>query len=213
MVIKLASNEDEAYYWRGISYEGTGRQHEAISDYRQFLALSQNSRLKEDVEQRLFELDKGKQTGPSNPGFIPDSTQNTNQAEGGKIEQDFDLYDVITALGERALNSIWLGRGVACYGENAEELLSLADQGRHIKGQDFLRIASGISQTRAGDFAAFDPDSAFHWILIRAWEGSGFYLEIDDLRSKERLMAHFQAVEEVEGASPPYEGLFISKLE
>jgi hypothetical protein len=56
---------------------------------------------------------------------------------------------------------------------------------------------------------AFDPRSTSHWVFIRAWDGSGFYIEVDDPTSRERLMTHFQSVEEVEGASPPYEALFI----
>jgi hypothetical protein len=119
------------------------------------------------------------------------------------------LYDLITILGERALESTWLGSGPDCYGESAEELFSLTDQGQPIAGDDFLRITSRIYQTIAGDFTAFDPGSTSHWILIRAWEGNGFYIEIDDPQSQERLRTHFSAVEEVEGADPPFAGLLI----
>jgi hypothetical protein len=72
-----------------------------------------------------------------------------------------------------------------------------------------LQIASGIRQTIEGDFQAFDPGANDPWVFIRAWEGSGFYVEINDHQGRERLKTHFPSVDEVEGASPPYEGLFI----
>jgi len=137
----------------------------------------------------------------------------TNQvpAPSGKLDQDPDLYGLIVALGERALHSIWFGSGVECYGETAEELYAFTDQDRPIEGRDFLSITSGIRQTIAGDFTAFDPGATSHWIFIRAWDGSGFYIEIDDPQIEKQLKADFQALEEVEGAYPPYAGLFIRK--
>jgi hypothetical protein len=78
-----------------------------------------------------------------------------------------------------------------------------------MEGQDFLRIASGIRQTKEGDFQAFDPGAASPWIFIRAWKGSGFYIETNDPKIKKRLKSNFQSIEDVAGAAPPYEGLFI----
>ena len=106
-----------------------------------------------------------------------------SHSAGNQI-QDLDLYGLIVALGERALNSIWFGSGVDCYGEKAEELYAFTDHNRPIEGGDFLDITSGIRQTIAGDFHAFDPGATSHWIFIRAWDGSGFYIEIDDSQSQ-----------------------------
>lgn len=61
----------------------------------------------------------------------------------------------------------------------------------------------------AGELVAFDPGSDSHWILIRAWEGRGFYVEIDDPAGVERLRTTFPSVENIEGAVPPYDALFI----
>ena len=208
-VIRLSPRDEAAYYWRGICNEAAGRQAEAIADYRQFLAISQDPRAREEVEQKLSQWNEGKRNGVSSRSAVPEDRQKTNQAESETPDRDLDLYGLITALGERAVNSTWLGSGVDCYGKKAEELLSFTDHDRPIEGQDFLRITSGIHQTIEGDFTAFDPGSTSHWILIRAWGGRGFYIETNDPKSKERLRTHFQAVEEVEGAYSPYEGLFI----
>jgi hypothetical protein len=98
---------------------------------------------------------------------------------------------------------------VECYGETAEDLYAFTDQNRPIEGNDFYDLLSGIRQTIAGDFYALDPGATSHWIFIRAWDGSGFYTESNDARSRERLKAQFPSVEEVEGAPAPYVGLFL----
>jgi tetratricopeptide (TPR) repeat protein len=208
MVIRLASNDEAAYYWRGISYEEAGRQREAIADYRQFLALSQDENARAEIEQKLRQWNADKRDSASRSA-VPDDRQKTNQVPSEAPYQELDLYGLIVALGERALNSIWFGSGVDCYGEKAEDLYAFTDQNRPIEGGNFLRIAAGIRQTIAGDFQAFDPGATSHWIFIRAWDGSGFYIETNDSQIEKQLKAHFQAVEQVEGAYPPYEGLFI----
>lgn len=124
--------------------------------------------------------------------------------------QDLDLHSILAALGERALNSTWLGDTIECFGENAEELYAYTDYKRPIAGRELLRITSGIYQTIEGDLKAFDEGATSHWFFLRAWDGGGFYIETNDLESKERLMSRFQDVEEIEEARPSYEGLFIS---
>jgi tetratricopeptide (TPR) repeat protein len=198
-VIKLAPGDDAAYYWRGISNEEAGRQREAIADYEQFLALSQDARARQEVEQRLSQWNEEP----------PADRQDAKQAEPKQPNPELDLYGLLNALGDRALNSIWFALGVECYGEKADELSALTEQNRPISGSDFLRITSGVRQTVEGDFTAFDPDATSHWLFIRAWGGSGFYIETNDPKTKKRLKSNFESVEEVEGAYPPYEGLFI----
>jgi tetratricopeptide (TPR) repeat protein len=225
MVIQLSPNDEAAYYWRGISNEEAGHPGEAIADYRQFLALSQDENARQEVEQRLSQWQAGNQ---SNPGTVrdllgkvgrrlnsrsafPEQGQKTNElpAPSGEPDQPLDLYGLIAAFGERALQSIWFGSGVECYGETAEELHALTGQDRPIEGGEFLTITSGVRQTTKGDFLAFDRGAAAHWLLIRAWGGNGFYIEIDDPNGSERLKTQFPWVEEVDGASPPYASLFL----
>jgi tetratricopeptide (TPR) repeat protein len=211
-VIRLSPTDDAAYYWRGISYEDTGRQREAIADYRQFLALSQDENARAEIEARLRawrEWQEGNRNGVRDQSLVPNERQKRNQVQSGKPAQQLDLYGLIAALGERALHSTWFGSGVNCYGETAEDLYAFTDQNRPIEGHDFLRIAAGIQQTIAGDFQAFDSGLASPWIFIRAWDGSGFYIETDDTQIEQRLKTNFPAIEEVEGAQPLYAGLFI----
>ena len=181
----------------------------SIADYQQFLMFSQDPQAREEIEQRLRRWNVGKRKRVSQEKVVPEDRPKANRVESEKPDRKLDLYGLISVLGERALNSTWLGSGVECYGESAEELFSFVDQNRPIEGHDFLRITSGIDQTVKGDFQAFDPGTQSAWIFIRAWEGNGFYIEINDRKSKERLKTQIQSAEEVEGASPPFEGLFI----
>ena len=208
-VIRLSPEDEDAYYWRGICNEEAGRQREAIDDYRQFLAISRNSQARGEIEQKLSQWNVGKPDSSSARSAVPDDRQKTNQVQSEEPDPELDLYGLIVALGERALHSTWFGSGVDCYGEKAEELYVFTNHNRPIEGRDFLAITSGIRQTIEGDFQAFDKDASSHWLFIRAWGGSGFYIETNDPKIKERLKTHFQAVDEVDGASPPYEGLFI----
>ncbi|HKY53978.1 MAG TPA: hypothetical protein VJM08_06710, partial [Anaerolineales bacterium] len=140
---------------------------------------------------------------------IPNDRQKSHQVGSSKPAQQLDLYGLLSALGERALNSTWFGSDVNCQGENAEELYAFTDQNRPIEGGEFLRIASGIQRTIAGDFQAFEPGADTPWIFIRAWEGNGFYIETNDTQIEKKLKTNFPEMEAVEGADPPYVGLFI----
>lgn len=208
-VSQLFPKDEDAYYWRGIANEAAGHQPEAIADYRQFLALSQNPQAREEIEQKLSQWNEAKQKAISSQRAVPVGGQETDQIPAKKPAPDLDVYDLIVVLGDRALHSTWLATGVDCYGERAEELYAFTEQNKPIEGGDFLSIASGIRQTVRGDFQAFDPGGDLPWIFLRAWEGSGFYIETNDPEIKESLKSQFPLMEEVDGASPSYEGLFI----
>ena len=209
MVIQLIPNDEAAYYWRGISHEEARQQEEAIADYRQFLALSQDPDAIQEIEERMSRLNTGEREHEARGKPVPTDRGQMDQVPSAEAVQQIDLYDLIVALGERALDSLWLGHDVQCDGEMAEELYAYTDQDRPIQGAELLPIASGICQTIRGDFTVFDPNAASHWLYIHAWEGKGFYLETNDPQSRQRLKTHFQWIEEVEGASPPYEGLLL----
>jgi tetratricopeptide (TPR) repeat protein len=208
-VIQLSPNDEAAYYWRGISHEELGRRREAIADYQQFLDLSQDANAREQIEGKLRKWNAGKPDAVRRQTLVSENRQATDQMPSEDADRELDIYGLLVALGQRALTSTWFGSDVDCSGERAAELSSLTEQNRPIKGRDLLRIASGIRQTTKGDFQAFDPGAASPWIFIRAWDGSGFYMETNDSGIKEHLKAYFPSMEEVEGASHRYEGLFI----
>jgi tetratricopeptide (TPR) repeat protein len=208
-VIRLIPNDEAAYYWRGISHEAAGRPPQAIADYQQFLDLSRDEDAKREIEQRLSQWKQAVSKEEQNRGSVREDRQKLAQAGSGKQGQRSDFYRLVAAFGDRSLRSTWFGGGVDCNGETADQLYALTAQNLPIEGDDFLRLAAGIRQIMAGDFQAFDPGEDSPWVFLRTWEGNGFYVETDDPQVEKQLKVHYQAVEEVEGASPPYQGFFI----
>jgi tetratricopeptide (TPR) repeat protein len=208
-VIRLAPKQEAAYYRRGFSHEEAGHRRDAIADFRQFLSLSTDPEVTQEIEQLLSAWQKETPEAVPNRGVLRADQRRADQGSAQEPAAALDLYGLIAALGERALASLWFGSDVNCQGENAAQLYAWTATNQPIEGRDLLSIASGIRQTTQGDFYALDPGAASHWLFIRAWDGSGFYIEIDDAESKERLKTLLQSVEEVDGASPPYESLFI----
>jgi tetratricopeptide (TPR) repeat protein len=199
-VIQLAPHDETAYYWRGIANEEAGRQFEAAADYQQVLARTNNPDVRVEIEQKLNQWHANSQDSQS---ILPIEKQNTSPFGSEKPKKHLDLYDLLLALGEHARHSTWYVSNVECYGEKAEELYAYTNGNRPMVGEDFLRIASGLHQTIQGDFLAFNRETTSYWIFIRAWDGTGFYVETDELQSWERLRTRFQSAEEMEGVAAP----------
>jgi hypothetical protein len=161
---------------------------------------TQNPKRPKPKSRSFKTINKGKRHIVPSPN-LPLEKSNSQQPN-----RNLDLHGVIAALGERALNSTWLGTGVECFGESAQELYKYTDHHRPMTGHDLFRITSGVRQTIEGDFKAFDSGSASHWIFIRAWDGGGFYVETADPKAREYLKKQF---EEVEYAGKENVGLFI----
>ena len=207
-VIELTSNDEDAYYWRGISYEEAGRQKEAIADYRQLLAISQNPDLRAEIRQRLSQWNE-EDPKETSQRRTPEDQRKSDPTKTKERDQKLDLYELVSALGERALRSTWFGSDLDCEGEKADELYESTDQNQPVDGGDFLEITSGIQRTVKGDFQAFDRGGESPWLFVRAWKGEGFYIETNDPKIKARLKSQFPSLEEVQGAAAPYLGMFI----
>lgn len=208
-VIRITPKQEAAYYRRAFSHEEAGHRREAIADFRQFLSLSTDPEARLEVEQLLSAWQKETQEAGPARGALPIKQHRAEQGSVHEPGAALDLYGVIVALGERALGSLWFGSDVNCRGEKAAQLYAWINSNQPIEGRDLLSIASGIRQTIQGDFYALDPGATAHWLFIRAWEGNGFYIEIDDPNGMQRLKTNLPSLEEVDGAVPPYQGLFI----
>jgi hypothetical protein len=117
--------------------------------------------------------------------------------------KNIDLFDILTALDDRAAASTWYGSGLECIGNGAEELYSITDKKLPLTGNELLRITSQIYQTIDGDLKAFENNAEDPWILIRAWDGTGFYFETLDPQIKELFKSRFGIFEDVEAEYQP----------
>lgn len=208
-VLRLAPKDEDAYYWRGIANQELWRRDEAAADYTRFLELSRDPLRRQEIEQKLSQLNTSARDNTKDLDDVSDDPQVVTEQRPAESRRGLDIHDLIVVLGKRALESIWFGRDVESQGDKADELSALTLRDTPIDGRDFLLLTSGIHQTSKGDFYALDPDADSHWLFLRAWEGSGFYIETDDPKIQERLKSQYPGLEEVEGVPPPYKGFFI----
>jgi len=92
----------------------------------------------------------------------------------------YNLSDLLTSLGELALNSSWLCSGIEAYGGNAEKLEDYSDKQQLIKGQELLRIVSGIDNIADGYFRAYHRVEIQPWLVVRAIDNHVFEIESHD---------------------------------
>lgn len=110
----------------------------------------------------------------------------------------FDLRHVLSAIGDRGIGSEWRLSGFEGSGGDAlQSLEQLADSGRSIHWDDFVRLADGVVQVIDGVFTAFLPGEGGPWLTVRAVDGSAFDVETADEEVLRRIRRSFHDVSEV----------------
>jgi hypothetical protein len=97
---------------------------------------------------------------------------------GARGGLEFDLPDVLAALGERVSNSRWRCR-LLWYTSTDEQdidVLHRMDQGELVDGHILLGAIDRLMQVIDGEFEGVEAEGAAPWVLIRAvdsawWEG------------------------------------------
>jgi hypothetical protein len=92
----------------------------------------------------------------------------------------YDLSDLLELLGEKALTSMWLCRGVECYGQIADELHDISDQQRLVNGKELLRIVVNLDSIADGYFSAFHSNESKPWLVVRAIETGVYKIDSSD---------------------------------
>jgi hypothetical protein len=108
----------------------------------------------------------------------------------------FDLTDILSLCGERALSSAWLCSDVEAVGPGAEKLHAICDARRTIAGSELNSLASGISQTIDGYFYAWEAAGDFPWLFIRAVDGDEFAVATTGREILEAIRRRFRDVRE-----------------
>jgi hypothetical protein len=92
----------------------------------------------------------------------------------------FELSDLLSALGEPALSSLWLCISIEAYGPNADEIHTVSDELQFIEGRDLLRIISNIDNIADGYFNAYHHAETQPWLIIRAIDSEIYEIESHD---------------------------------
>ena len=93
-----------------------------------------------------------------------------------------NLSDLLTALGEKGLNSLWLCKYVQCYGGNTDELYVLSNGQVLVSGEELLRVAQKVDNIVDGYFSAFLDDETKPWLVVRAIDNNIYRDELLRLR-------------------------------
>jgi len=120
----------------------------------------------------------------------------TIRSSGGS--PNFDLVDILAAIGDDAATSLWTCRNVECSGgEAAAALHRASDCGDVLLGSALLEIARDVDQTIDGEFSGARYGEDEPWLRIRAVDGSAFDVESTRPSVLERVRARFEIVEDL----------------
>ena len=117
----------------------------------------------------------------------------------GEIESglQFDLADVLAALGERVAISRWRARGLWYTSrdeKDIEPLERLAD-GAILEGQELLACLPRVQQIIDGEFQARIAEAEEPWVIARAVDSSWWEILSDDPAVLAAMRARFRAVQ------------------
>jgi hypothetical protein len=106
----------------------------------------------------------------------------------------FDLIDIVSLLGDRALKSHWTARDVWTVQEGDDgQFEDMCERGVQIPGNQFSNALKKVMQVIDGRFEAFDADSKEPWVIVEAIDSSYFVLRAEsDILSQAR--ARFRTV-------------------
>ena len=95
----------------------------------------------------------------------------------------FDLAEILTALGPRAITSSWAYRDLEFVSRSEQEGPQLEqdlEATLPLSGKDLLRATDRILQVIDGEFAAFDQEKQTPWVIVRAVDSSWWEVESTD---------------------------------
>ena len=114
---------------------------------------------------------------------------------------NFDLKEILSAIGEPVIVSTWRCHNIECTGENAERLYELSEESQNVSGKELVEIAEGIFQTFDGELEAYRDGEEDPWLMVNAVDSSWFEVFSVDSAVLESIRSRFQDVSELPTAS------------
>jgi hypothetical protein len=106
---------------------------------------------------------------------------------------DFDLVDVLRALGPRAERSVWRCGDVDCFGLTAGALERAITSRDPISGEQLVQLAAGLTQVIDGRFEGFDLGEATPWVVATAVDSTWWEVRSADAAALASLRQRFRA--------------------
>ena len=118
---------------------------------------------------------------------------------GGRGGLDFDLAEVLQALGERVTTSWWRGRGLwyICRDDADIEPLQRVAAGALVAGYELVSILPRLLQVIDGEFEGIVAEGELPWVVVRAVDSSWWEVLSDKPEVLEAVRASFRSVEDL----------------
>ena len=118
---------------------------------------------------------------------------------GGSGGLDFDLRDVLAALGQRVVTSRWRCPRLRYTSRDERDVPVLEQagtEGRPVAGSDLAGGIGELLQVIDGEFEAFDENEV-RWAVIRAVDSSWWEVWSDDKSVLEAVRTTFRITEDI----------------
>lgn len=109
----------------------------------------------------------------------------------------FDLFDILTQIGDSIEDSEWVISEVECFGEAADEIDRLAESQSKVSGIKLLKLASNLTQTIDGIFTGYCLGGETPWIIIQAIDSSEYEVFSTDRKLLDRIHDRFRCVTQI----------------
>jgi hypothetical protein len=117
---------------------------------------------------------------------------------GGSGNLDFDLVEVLAALGQRVMTSSWRCPRLQYTSRDERDvpvLEQVGTEGRTVLGAELTRGIGQLLQVIDGEFEAFDENEG-RWAVIRAVDSSWWEVWSDDKSVLEAVRTTFRITED-----------------
>lgn len=116
------------------------------------------------------------------------------QTSGGRL--DFDLQEVLQALGPKVSTSAWMIRDLNYVSRDERDIPTFhSSERKRIPGDELLASLPNLLQVIDGEFRAFEKGSE-PWVIIRAIDSSWWEVQSRDASAFDAIRHRFQNVEE-----------------
>ena len=111
---------------------------------------------------------------------------------------NFDLAELISAIGDSALSSEWRIHDLDCFGDSYSEFAAASASSRAISGKRLLNLAERITQIIDGEFVGHRLSGGGPWLVIKAVDSSWWEVWTADEVARSSLRRRFSAVSDID---------------
>ncbi len=113
----------------------------------------------------------------------------------------FDLIDLLRIIETKSGKLEWAIFSLECMGSSADELYRIEHSKQRVPGDQFVQLASNITQVIDGEFHGYQTGAQTSWVIIRAVDSAAYDVYSEDDQVLYWLRQQFTHVSDL----PPYQ--------